>query len=59
MQDDLELRLDYYRSLIKDVDDYMEACDRLEGYDLVFASHVIQEKFGESSYRWMMSGKGE
>ena len=51
---DLDMLLNYYREQIAGINHYHKACDELASLrsDSILASHVIEERFGESTYRW-------
>lgn len=47
----LKKQLDHYRELIATAPDVETALDILDGIDLIFAAHVVDEKFGKGSFK--------
>ena len=45
----VEKQLMYYQSMIKNAPDVETAIDMLDGVDLIFAAHVIDQKFGKGA----------
>ena len=49
MKNVLKTQLNHYRQMIADAPDAETAIDILDGYDLIYCTHVIDEKFGNGA----------